>query len=539
MLHLFIYIFILLICLYILNNYKSLTKLDILILLITSIVLIIHTIYSRKYNEHFSSSIEDYSFIKNEEDISSIKDNLVAYLTIFNSDSYTGSGKVWYNIAPNKKPENTQYILSIEPSISDKSIYLGNNMIFGPLTSDLDIVFHGTFTIVLALKFDDLTVTDQNPEIELLKLYANCSTNNALTLYIDKSTLNTKNDVQTASLLFKYAEDQAVPCLPNNNSDFMNFDKDVLTYFFIVKDVSTITIYKMNENSSSVYSTLLTYNITNSSINFSNKEMVINRFSNLNAKIYNFAIYNTALPASLITRYHAHFNNEYLKNKDTSYVNISNKYNEILDAYKKSMSCPYDNTVNATCSTVINWNDMQQIVGSSSQCKESIAKYCSTNTTNTSCKCWDINSSIYKTDACRQYRNLFSTDSNAFDDLTNDNLLYIKKKYNLINPEDCPKPITAPDFITNQYKDYDWNKLKVYLDSNAIVSSSNSNVAISSNDFSVTNFFKEDPYLNDNTIVNDIIQPSKPLQTTISTPKQQKSDTFFNKFMKVIIPSGN
>lgn len=538
MLHLFIYIFILLICLYILNNYKSLSKLDILVLLITSIVLIIHTIYSRKYTEHFAS-IDDYSPIKNEEDISSIKDNLVAYLTVFNSDSYNGSGKVWYNIAPTKKPENTQYIFSIEPSISEKAIYLGNTMIFGPLTSDLDIVFHGTFTIVLALKFDDLTVTDPNPEIELLKLYANCSTNNALSLYIDKSTLNTKNDVQTASLLFKYAEDQSVPCLPNNTSDFMNFDKDVLTYFFIVKDVSTITIYKMTENSSTTYSTILTYNITNSSINFSNKELVINRFSNLNAKMHNFAIYNTALSASLITNYHIHFNNEYLKNKDKSYVDISNKYNAILDTYKKSMACPYDSTVNATCSTVINWNDMQQIVGSSSQCKDSISKYCSTNTTNNSCKCWDTNSTIYKTDACRQYRNLFSTDSNLFDDLTDDNLLYIKKKYNLINPVDCPKPIETPDFITNQYKEYDWNKLKVYLDSNAIVSSSNSNVPINSNDFSVTNFFKEDPYLNDNSIVNDMIQPSKPLETTISTPKQQKSDTFFNKFMKIIIPSGN
>jgi hypothetical protein len=37
-------------------------------------------------------------------------------------------------------------------------------------------------------------------------------------------------------------------------------------------------------------------------------------------------------------------------------------------------------------------------------------------------------------------------------------------KYGLIKPEDCPKAITKPGFLKNKYSEYDYNKLKIYLD---------------------------------------------------------------------------
>jgi hypothetical protein len=63
------------------------------------------------------------------------------------------------------------------------------------------------------------------------------------------------------------------------------------------------------------------------------------------------------------------------------------------------------------------------------------------------------------------YRSIFSGEkTSSLDGLTIEDLEFIKTKYGLIWPNECPTTINKPKFIENTYNKYDWNKLKVYLD---------------------------------------------------------------------------
>jgi hypothetical protein len=631
----FIFIFVILISIYLILNFKILSPYDITLLSISTIVLLLATlevlIPKKKNIEKFASSTDvstldiptilaKYKKMDSEENITEIQTNLNSYLTVFNKTSFNNMGKIWFNISNIKQDgtchdsDNSKFTFDLSPIFTrTNGIYLGNNRIIGPLSNALNIQFHNTYTIVFACKHGNLQVDNKNEEIELLKLYANSPNNNGITMYIEKGTLDTDNNTQVGTLMFQYANYPPYRCKVDKDHNFINLDKDTLTFYFIIKDTDNVRVLMMAEGASRIY-LILKFNISNIDITFSNKELILNRLLNWNSTIYNFAIYDRALIDEQVINFYSHIMAEYIKNLDPNFNTMLTQYNDSIGLIQSLLKCPYDKTVCTNCSSVKSWCDTNQVMNSSSQCRKSINDYCANNTANPLCKCWDTSSVIYNTDNCKLYRSIFSGEKkSSFDVLNPEDLEYIKGKYGLIWPHECPTTITKPKFIENTYNKYDWNKLKVYLDPNDKKTGPDGNEALdkarqdqlkkddqnyndsvdwenrkikeaanpeiiaaaklvagnADKNYAVTNYYKDDPNLqetqkilteaqkeqanlfdstkgmqiynqykkeNTNSTVKNIVQPTSQVSDKISDTLP-KSDTFFNKFMKVMLPT--
>jgi hypothetical protein len=535
-------------------------------------------------NKDNSPSLEDilsqYQLINLEEDITKIKNNLVIYNTSFNTASYK-NGLSWNNICANKTASNSLFTFDNAPVYSRQiGFYLGNNRIIGPDSSLLNIDFNSQYTIVLVCKHGNL-VTNNNDEIELIKLYANSPNNNGIALFIQGNSLNNANNIQTGTLLFQQGNADPLPCLMSSFDTTLNFEKDVLTFYYIIKGNDNIRILTMNEKKNTI-NELLKFNISNTDINFSNKEFVINRFKNWNANIFNFAVYNSSLTDDEITSNYNHILSEYMKYLNPNFQIMVKQYNETITILSNFLKCPFDKITCDACNTITKWNDTSQLISASSTCRKAINDFCSINTTNPLCKCWNNSSPLYNSNNCKMYRSIFSGKNTCLDTLSQEDLDYLRAKYGLIFPDQCPKEVKAPtylkntdhkydysnikindgvpedDKILNRYtgqelkkepkkEEYTWDKLKVRFDEDK--ESDSEDEDNNNNKFKVKNYFKQSEPLKKSISKQESKQETKQ-ETIIKPPEQliknyfkdfdnqpmpqQPSDTFFNKFMKII-----
>lgn len=642
-LNLFVVIFIVLVSVYLIVNISEFRPYDLAILALATLVLLMVlikslVIQSRPVKESFVDSMDietalmKFQKLDTEEDITEIKNRLVVYLTVFNKSSFNNMGRTWNNIAGIKPDgtcptsDNTLFAFELAPVFTRKTgLYLGNNRIIGPYSNSLGIQFYNTYTIVLACKHGNLLVDNKNTEIELLKLYANSPNNNGLSLFIQKGSLKNDNNTQTGTLMFQYANHEPLMCKVDKHHTFINFDKDVLTYYFIIKDTDNVRILMMNEQSNIIYQ-ILKFNISNTDVTFSNKEMMINRLSNWNGNLFAVAVFDRAISDENVSLIYTHVLNEYIKNIDSNFSTMISQYNDVLAYIQSLLQCPYDPTVCNACSSVKKWTDITQIMNAPVQCRKSINDFCANNTAHPLCKCWDTSSSLFNSDTCRMYRAMFSGEkSSCLDSLTAEDIAFLKEKYGLIYPNECPTAIKAPYLIKNTYQKYDWSKLKVNLEGNsdskirplypveegvddeaaaikkAVIGNdrrfdhspeweqrkiNNIRDGESKQDFTVVNYIKTDPQLSKDVMkdpslkqakdvldlakhdqdATKIINPyaaiateqntnasksmdqktsaSKPTSTSgaagVSDPLADtlpKPDSFFNKFMKVLLPS--
>lgn len=470
-----IYIFIVLVIAYITIGYKKLGKIDCFIIAISLVVLVFTIFKTGDIKEHYVDlKLDNLKPIELEEDISAIKDKLVVYTTAFNKISYNENGNSWLNmVVPQKDGSceieaNNSSVFNFElpPVFSRKSgFYMGNNRIVGPYCNSMNIQFHNTFTIVLACKHGNLLVEESNNEIELLKFYANSPNNNGISLYIQRGSLRNVNNVQMGKLMLQYSSREAFQCKLKADHELISFEKDIYTFYFIIKDTDHIRVAVMTEKNTNV-DEILRFNVENSDVTFSNKEFVINRLKNWNGHVYNFAMFKYALSDDDITALYAHMLGEYMKYVNPNYINVIQQYNETLNLLSKFSSCPYDKNVCNTCNTVNKWNSMDQVVSASSECRDSINEFCMANLNHPLCKCWNTQNSNYNTDTCKMYRGIFTDKASYLDGLSQDDIDYIMAKYKLIRPDNCPKPIVKPEFFKNKYPAYDFNKIKITLQDN-------------------------------------------------------------------------
>jgi hypothetical protein len=476
-----VYIFIVLVVAYITIGFRKVPPLD--IMLITFALLIVVFTLIRKHfteesvKEHFLDPEEiDFSKMKPivlEEDITSIKRNLVVYNTAFNKVSYNDGGNSWLNMVVTNKDgscntdaDNSAFNFELPPVFSRKSgFYMGNNRLVGPYCNALNIQFHNTFTIVLACKHGNLLVDQSNEEIEILKFYANSPNNNGISLYIQRGSLRNVNNVQMGKLMLQYSSRVPFQCKMKESHDLISFEKDLYTLYFIVKDTDHIRVAVMTEKNNNI-DEILRFNVENTDVTFANKEFVMNRLKNWNGNVYNFGVFNVALTDDDITGLHAHMLGEYMKYVNPNYIGMIEQYNDTLSLLAKFMACPYDKAVCDTCSTVTKWNSMEQLVTASAQCRNAINAFCMANMNHPLCKCWNTQNTAYKTDTCKMFRGVFSDKNGWLEGLSQDEIDFIMKKYGLIRPEDCPKPISKPDMVRNKYSKYDFEKLKVKLADN-------------------------------------------------------------------------
>lgn len=542
------YLFIFLCSLYLLSSKLHVKT----YILIASLGVLMYTVTKKPYQiEKFADP--DYSLLSMEEDIKPIIRNLVVYLTAFNSDSYK-KGKTWKNLI--KKSSTTKCMSDQEFTFENTPVYsrqtgyyLGSNRLVGPYSNNIGIQFLDTFTIVLACKHK--TLDTSSAEIELFKLYANSADNNGLSLFIQNGSITNTASVQTGRLCLKYADQDPIICRRSSNSDVIQFDMSAVSYYFVVKGTDVLKLIYMDSSSSTLH-TIATLTLSNTDVTFSNKEMVINRLMNWNANIYMFAVYETALPDVDITNVYNHMNNEYQKNIDVHFTDMVSNYNDILTKLNALKACPYDEKVCTNCSSVTDWTDLSQIVSANNVCLKSINDFCALNADkHPFCQCWKTSSADYNSDRCKLLRSLFSDKNALLDSLNMNDLSFIRNKYGFITSEDCPKQSSLSEYKENRFNTYDFNKLRVNLDNapnttvvkpHAISSDTDYNSAISRLDRikKIEEAKKSNlPPVVESETSNKTCSESGGFYAPLGTanPLDVQPDTFFNKFMKVMLPS--
>jgi hypothetical protein len=601
-----VFLFSMLVIVYILATH---TKMLTSIMLLFSLLCLAYVASFKKptYHETYVNVSPEPKWvpISVEEDISLMEKGLKFYVTSFNKSSYPDYGRVWRNVAPVPdtpdvlsncttepvKAEPSRLMFDINPVFSRKNgFYLGNNRLIGPLSSDIGIQFHNTFTLMFMVKFGNLIPGNLDTEIEIIKLYANSSNNNALTLYIRKNSLQLVNNVQMGQLMFQFADLPAMECHINKNDSLMTFDKDIVMLFYIVKDIDSIRIIQMTEKSNTIVNKLLKLSFTNDDVTFSNKEMVINRQANLNANIFNFAVFNYAMSDDEVTKTFNNLMVNYLKEINQSYGDTVTMYNNAVDYIKQINACPIDNTACSTCGDVGDWCGATNTILANKECRVAISNYCTANPKHDICKCWNKDATYYNSDACKKYRSIFMENPRGFfDDLSIDDIEYIKKRFKLIGLEDCPKDIKKRELGKNEYQDYSLDKLKVNVDTGLAVPKIKQVEKTNTSDPHLQELMIQRPnkaleitpdlYVTDPNIIKDHIEErddgkcrDKELHTTFSRIKEvprgaplipveqevppeqvegsgqvvtdiqslnKRPDSFFNKFMKVMVGVGN
>lgn len=407
------------------------------------VLIIIYIIYKNNISENFV----DYTTIQIDETITDIASNLIIYLTVFNQKSIDGKSIDWNDISlvsTNKKdclkgPKNFNFS-SVPVFNKINGVYLGNNRLIGPYCNELGINFSDKFSILLAVKHGNLLSNTLN-EIELIKLYANSGNNNGLSLFIKVDTINNVNNVQTGNLLIKYIDKDPILCKIDKDHDSINLDKDILSFYFIIKDSDNIRVLYLSEKSN-VINQIVKINISTTDITFSNKELVVNRFLNWNASIFNFGLYNTAITDDLVGTTYSHIMTEYIKNKDPLVNKLVPQYNSIVDYLNSTKKCPFDKVTCDSCGDIQDWTNknLYNLSSTNKNCKTGIATYCLNNSKNPLCVCWDSSNTMFNDPICVSIRDNYSGKiSNKLDELNEDDLLYIKNKYNI--NDKCNKDI--------------------------------------------------------------------------------------------------
>lgn len=566
-----IYTFLLLVLVYVVMNYKSIVPMDTVLISVSLVVLLYTYMKNKNHIENFAEIPTDKLTV--EEDISDLNPSCTMYTTSFNKNSYdtSKSGMVWSSLITADAPKTLEF--SINPIFTPQDgFYLGNSDLTGPNCNELGIDFSQTYTILLVCKHGNL-VTDnvQDKPVDLFTLYANSGNNNGLRFFIKTNSLVPNNNVQVGELQLQYANENPWPCSVVQG-ELHNFDKDVLTFYFIIKDTDHVRVSMMTETSTNI-TPLHEENVNpDQSVTFSNRPIVINNEKNWNGYIYNFGVFNSALSSDEVAKTYNHIMAEYMKRKNSDYIGVVSQYNDTIDMIDNITKCPFTSqTVCNSCQSVNKWYDTNQVIGSSEVCKRSINDFCKSNPANQWCKCWNAQSASYNTASCQMYRGIFGGKSTVLETLSETELEELKQKYGLLTNQQCStnnKPATKREWSTNKYvPDFPPQKARVMLhkqheeEGDSVASSTSQKnkdiinyygnadptlkpVKDLEKEFSVTNMMQQpnstfDPsqtvafkeYQN----IKNILEQQKTSTNVISAPPQ--NETFFDKFLRVIVPS--
>lgn len=495
----FVTIFVILI--YVLLNKSRMSNIDSVLILVSVIALFWNQIKVYQSSNIFESFAADgdsditnilntIKQVDDEENISTIMNNLSIYCTAFNKLSYTIGSKEWRNLMDVSTDKNgslvcpTQLNFDVVPAYSRQNGFsLSSNFLKGPFSNTLKISYKTPYTIMLAFK-NGLLTNDRttNQRVELLKLFANSDNNNGLSLYFESGSLKSQNNTEFGKLMFQYSNNTPVELKLASTDNLFKVDNNILSLIYIVRYEDKLRILYMTEKNNNVYE-LAKFNITNDDITFSNKELYINRYKNWNANIYTFAIYRSALTDANISNIYEHIKSLYIKFNDPNYISMADKYNSMIDLIRQLVKCPFDKPVCDACKSITQWNDFTQIINAPLDCRKAISQYCQTNTKNSFCQCWDTSSSIYNTPGCRMLRDVFASDGKLVcSNLTEDDIKCIKSKYNLTDqPKTKPKG-KKKDTELEYDSTYSFDKIRInYGDSQYTCTAKNDSLFSSTN----------------------------------------------------------
>jgi hypothetical protein len=475
-----IIIFISLVILYLLTNKKGISQTD-TILLISGIAALVwkfinhNNIYENQIEQFetkeglqsVSSLIDTLQAIKQEEDINQIKNNLIMYFTIYNEISYSNGSRIWRNLLKAKKTDNgiicpNNLVFDVIPTFSrTNGISMGSNGIKGPFSNNLGISFRNPYTFLMVFKNGHLVnETSTSSGIELLKLFANSPNNNGLSLYFEPNSLSVENSIEFGKLMLQYADNPPVQLKREEANGVIPIENNVLSFLFLIRYEDSVRVLYMTETNNSVFE-VAKFNVSNTDITFSNKEMLINSRKNWNSRLYTFGIYNTALSDVAISNIYQHIMTLYSKYNNPSYINMVDSYNSTLLTLQDLLKCPFNKDTCNKCNSVSLWTDITQVLYSPLKCRQAVAKYCMANPKKPMCECWDTKNEAYDTPVCVLLRDKFENDEdNLCKKIDKKDLECIKKRFMLIE-----KPASQRKSKKNIYDDtYTFDKIRVDYD---------------------------------------------------------------------------
>jgi hypothetical protein len=189
------------------------------------------------------------------------------------------------------------------------------------------------------------------------------------------------------------------------------------------------------------------------------------------------------------------------------------------------------------CQMVYKWYDINNVMASSQQCRTSINDFCTTNKNNAWCQCWDPSNT--NPQACKLFKSIFGGNSAYLDNLSEDELAEIKKKYGLLDNVAC-------EVVVNNNKN-NWQSTTVVNEPNpkdvdVQLPFPDASLAQSANKKPVLDYYQKNimPLNQQNSeaakydlsgmkITNDF-STKPPVPTNGSNP-------YFEKFLKVLMPS--
>lgn len=487
-----------LVIVYITLCFKGMTNIDICALIFSVIVLLINIRFKSfplAVTESFTSSVAHASSyqstwenglpIQIDEDISQMASMCKLYTTVFNTTSYSGSGKQWNNVATTTDNIKDSSSLDSETqckhvSLSRSKLMFDNiptfskangfvmstNRLIGPMCNELGVNLTNPFTIFLSFR-NGTFIPEPVYNVNILKLYGNSQNNNALSLFITNDTISVENGVQSGDLKLMWTDDtkNLLTCRLNDDDDTFVFEKDNIITLFIVRNTEDIKVlYAVGDRID--IKELGSKALAATTVTFANKELEINKSNTWKANMYAFGIMDGAITNASAVSIHRHLYGEHLKANNQMLQDMMIAHNDMLNYINSFRQCPLDTSTCDACSTITDWTNTVSIVQATTPCRNAINKYCQRNPQTSMCSCWNANSPDFMTDQCKMFRAIFESGSNSFlSALTQSDLDYLSKTYNLINVSNCPPPspcdCSRVNLVNNTYRDIDYDQMRI------------------------------------------------------------------------------
>ena len=469
---------------------------SILVLTVALCIITLFVIYKKnkkvveglEQNQEITIYDDKNLYQENIEDIKvlGITNMLTIYYTCFNdkslTDIYTGRRSTnWLNISdyfsnnkcPNTQTSDTHLNWSSKASSTpEDGITISTNKGIGPKSYHLGLTeFSDTFSVFFTMKFEAFTQLQVTKTYNLLNIYANNLSNNALTVSFEVLSSSDQTSTSNIKMIFNLGESDTFE-LPNKP-----FTSDVVYLFIITKtldkfDVSIKPNIKGNSyQSDEANDYRLTKDISGTSLHFSNKNIEINKQGEmLPIHIYNFGVYK----GGIINEMHksalaTHIYKQFL-HFDPLVINTRDIVKNVTDELSVLKECKYGYNVCNICDNISNWADINEILKNATpQCLVAINNYCKENPSESICGCWNPTLPQYETKACKSYRGIFDPDgalnetSCSFEDIFNKNtqiseeqMKEMKKKFNLcdcdiVKAQNEEKTIPLPNLVNKAY----------------------------------------------------------------------------------------
>lgn len=436
------------------------TTLDIIFAIVCVVIITYYCAKQKKYGQG-EMFVQD-----NNENIAYISNSLTLYYSVFSDSSYNhaqgnqGDLKKWYNISSYFKQSEISSCSSMRfneshmnffnnPTYSrEDGIMLGNNYITGPMSYTLGISGNTQYSIFIFIKF--MSISQSNNDIEIFKIFGNNNNLNGIRLYMTgNNTDSVATDISGCNMYLEIGANQPIQCIKDGSRNAM-FQHNKSYLFIMTNNNSSIrlSLYDSLKNSKM---DLINAPVSSKmyDVSFSNQNMIINQYQNLNGNIYAFGVYNKVLSDNDMLNLQTHLFSQ-IQVMDPVIVEKEKIIETLKSDINSIKACPYNQETCAQCASVTDWTNINAVLTTNDlQCLDAINKFCTENPSHYMCKCWNSNDNSYTSTQCGNYRNIY-TNKTCIDinDVNKADLSKLKSKYALCNCQEETiniQPLQMPD----------------------------------------------------------------------------------------------